>query len=138
MLRITYLVLVIFISQDIHKKRINLFLHKNSILLVCLFISLYFGIVTEITSILKIKNAKNISNISEKLICFLVTYISLLKNKTDIAVPEAKFYINMISAVYFKISKWQRDRAGTVTQSLKYLRWSSAYDYQGTKDMNGA
>lgn len=105
MLRITYLVLVIFISQDIHKKRINLFLHKNSILLVCLFISLYFGIVTEITSILKIKNAKNISNISEKLICFLVTYISLLKNKTDIAVPEAKFHINMISAVYFKISK---------------------------------
>lgn len=48
-----------------------------------------------------------------------MTYISLLKNKADIAVPEAKFYINMISAVYFKISKWQRYRAGTVTQSLK-------------------
>lgn len=58
-----------------------------------------------------------------------MTYISVLKNKTDIAMPEAKFYINMISAVYFKISKWQRDRAGTVTQSLKYLRWSSAYNY---------
>lgn len=67
-------------------------------------------------------NAKNISNISEKVRCFLVTYISLLKNKADIAMPEAKFYINMISAVYFKISKWQRYRAGTVTQSLKYLQ----------------
>lgn len=98
-------------------------LHRNCIL----FISLYFWIVTEITSILKIKNAENISNISEKVRCFLVTYISLLKNKTHIAVPEANFYINMISVVCFKISKKQRDRTGTVTQSLKYLRWSRAY-----------
>lgn len=41
----------------------------------------------------------------EKVRGFLVTYISLLKNVTEITVPETKFDINMKSAGYFKISK---------------------------------
>lgn len=56
-------------------------------------------------SLLKIKNEKNLSSILEKVRSFLVIYIGLLKNITDIAMPETKFYIDMKSAGYFKTGK---------------------------------
>lgn len=82
-------------------------LHKADILLVHLLPSLLSLFKFQFW---KLKTQKTYQ--VEKIRGFLVTYISLLKNITEITVPETKFDINMKSAGYFKISKWWRDREG--------------------------